>query len=72
MWKQRLSSKMYISPSVKGKYIIFLHTVCVFLVVMNLVWICYNMSQTTFALENLEETYRLLQPREWDVVLDDV
>ena len=72
MWKQRLSSKMYVSTSFDGKYIRFLQVACVFLVVINLEWICYNMSQTTYALENLEETYHLPNPREWEVTLYDV
>jgi len=66
-WRtQRLPSK------VECMYIRFLQTVFVLLDVLNLVWICYNMSQTTYALKNLEEMYYMRKPREWEASLDDV
>jgi len=72
VWKQRLPRKVHISSRFDATNIRFLQTVCILLVVINLVWICYNMSQTTYALKNLEETYHLRKPREWEVALDDV
>jgi len=67
--KQRFTGKMYISS---GQYTHLLHVTCILLVAINLLWICYNMGQTTHALETLEETYHLRKPREWDIALDDV
>ena len=68
-YQQRLTGKIYISSC---QYAHFLHLTCILLVVIDLVWICYNMAQTTHALETLEEINHLRNPREWDIAVDDV
>jgi len=68
-YKPRLTGKMYISSC---QYAHFLHLTCLLLVVIDLVWICYNMAQTTHTLETLEQINHLRNPREWDIAPDDV
>jgi len=72
VWKKRLRGRTYIYSRVECTYIRFLQTTCVALVVINLIWICYNMDKTTNVLMTLQETHDLRNPREWEASLDDV